>query len=103
MTIVDHKEKDQSLAAVRVAQWKELSDNSRLQFRYPPPGQLRKKTSEDSKLFAPEVPSVDTPEDTFVLLLMEPNVVDVVDLRANERRKFTIVSPEEWEEAYINP
>lgn len=103
MTIIDHEEKDPFLAATRVAQWKELSDNARLQFRFPPPGQLRKKTNEDLKLFAPEAPCVNTPEDTFVLLLIKPNVVDVVDLRANERRKFTIASPEEWEETYVNP
>lgn len=38
-----------------------------------------------------------------MLLLLHPSNVDVVDLRANERRAFVLEDGGSWRDSFINP
>lgn len=102
--IIEASENDPRLVQARTDQWKALSDAARLQFRYPAPGERRSEvvTGEEDP-FKPENPSSCHPEDTFVLLLVEPHSVDMLDLMANERWMYTSREDKSWEECFLNP
>jgi pyridoxamine 5'-phosphate oxidase len=78
--------------------WHERSEGFRQSFTWPPPRQPRSKTD------AFEVPAPAEPSENFVLLLLEPRTVDVLDTRAHphERRFFSLVDGE-WQHLAVNP
>lgn len=69
----------------------------------PEPGMPRIRDGLDEKKFNPPDPSEETPVDTFALLVVYAHTVDLVDLRQNQRIKFTRIQAEQWEELEINP
>lgn len=110
--------KDQALSLARVEQWQALSNSARLQFKYPPPGELRVPslpsndgTTGDDNVeangkrdpFQPPPPSETEPEDCFVLALLKPEQVDLVDLRQNMRKRFEKGKDGRWTSWEINP
>lgn len=101
VTIVDSCESNQNLAHLRVEQWQALSDSARLQFRYPAPG--KRSTQADKHVSQPSPPLSSRPEDTFALLLLEPDTVDYVSLRSNERKLFSRERDNCWEVVELNP
>lgn len=89
MQLVTAAETDAPLAQARLEQWNALSDNARVQFWWPMPGEEEKEgvTEEERKaMFNPSLPSSSPPPpppDTFVLLLFHPVHVDHLQLRPN--------------------
>lgn len=100
-------------------QWQALSNSARLQFKYPPPGEPRVSSSSPSDTgtangnsveqnekgdpYQPPPPSETEPEDCFVLVLLKPEQVDLVDLRQNMRKRFERGKDGRWSSWEINP
>lgn len=103
ITCVDAHEISPELKQARIDQWRGLSDAARVQFRYPPPGETRRVPADGSDPYLPEAPCRETPEPTFALLLLEPNTVDIVNLRENQRTLHRRLEGQCWEETAINP
>lgn len=69
----------------------------------PEPGMPRLRDELDEKRFNPPDPSEETPVDTFALVVVYAHTVDLLDLRENQRIKFTRNQDGQWEELEINP
>ena len=88
------------LEAARQQAWQDLSDNARIQFGWPHPGEGRSPTT----LF--EVAPLDPilPPDTFCLLLLDPQTVDHLELRGDpQQRTYYIYQDGDWATSNINP
>ncbi|CAM9705779.1 unnamed protein product, partial [Heterosigma akashiwo] len=109
LKLIKFDEADPKLAKARVVQWKTLSDNARIQFSWPFPGQERVEHEDDEADFNPPPPDSDVPEDTFCLLLLEPNSIDHLQLKLNPQLrsryslKEAVAEESEWEYMRTNP
>lgn len=91
---------DSGLETARQQAWQGLSDNARIQFGWPQPGEGRSPTT--SFEVAPLDPNM--PPDTFCLLLLDPQTVDHLELRGDpQQRTHYTYQDGEWETANINP
>lgn len=61
------------------------------------------KRDEEHDPFHPAPPSETEPEECFVLMVLQPEQVDVVDLRQNSRRRFERAKDGLWSACEINP
>jgi pyridoxamine 5'-phosphate oxidase len=90
------------LQVARIKMWQNLSDAARLQFVWPDPGEVRLQTSE---AFTSPAPNSQQPVDNFCLLLLEPMLVDHLQLRGEpqNRRLYQVNENQEWLVKDINP
>ncbi|TAF49786.1 MAG: pyridoxamine 5'-phosphate oxidase, partial [Oscillatoriales cyanobacterium] len=95
-----------TLQAARRNLWHNLSDNARSGFAWPEPGADRVDHTDhaDSSAFDVEAPTPTVPLDTFALLLLEPDRVDLLELRGNpQQRQIFTRSANGWEQREVNP
>lgn len=98
--LVDFEEQDSGLIHARIDQWRALSDSARQQFCLAAPG--KEIYTETSDIPSHVKLSYTDPHPSFVLMLLEPTTVDVVDLRASSRRMF-LRGLQKWSDYYVNP
>ncbi|CAG9461286.1 unnamed protein product [Pedinophyceae sp. YPF-701] len=103
LTIVGGGEAPEELAKARVRAWKALSDGARKQFCWPHPGLPRESAATDPFDDPPNVPAQDEePAEMFCLMTLEPEVVDHLSLRSNERYLHSLKDGV-WDKAFVNP
>lgn len=87
--------------AVRQAVWEGLSENSKQQFVWPPPGEPR--TSEGFEFVADL--NYQPPPDTFVVLVFEPDAVDHLELRGEPQNRYWYwrLPDHSWKMQAVNP
>ena len=95
---------DPGFRDARIGMWAELSVPSRLTFSWPEPGAPRA----DSSRFRVAAADPDHPSDTFGLLLLEPERVDHLDLRASPHERILYRRapgdfPATWDASNVNP
>lgn len=101
--LVDHHCQEHVLMKEREKQWREMSENGKQGFRGGPPGEpLDEKEKEDGGSDGKEELKNDKVEECFVLMLMQPVCVDVVDLRSGTRVKHE-KRHQRWVESEVNP
>jgi pyridoxamine 5'-phosphate oxidase len=81
--------------------WQSLSDQARVQFVWPNPGQPR--VTEDG--FASIAPDAIKPPSNFRLLLLEPTQVDHLELRGNPQNRYLYIYEKDgqWSAQEVNP
>lgn len=84
LTLVPANCPDAELLAARQRLWQSLSDPARTQFAWADPGQPR----HDDTGFAVPPPDPTTPLPTFCLLLLDPDLVDHLELRGNPQNRW---------------
>jgi len=96
---------NENLVQAREQLWQSLSDQARIQFAWPNPGQSR---SEDG--FAPIAPDAIKPLSNFRLLLLEPTQVDHLELRGNPQNRYLYIYDKniydknyQWSVQEVNP
>lgn len=100
LTLVGADHPDAVLRQARQATWKDLSDNTRLQFTWPHPGENRADTS-DFTLPAPD-PDIASPN--FCLLLLEPTQVDHLELQGEPQNRWIyFLDRVHWSTQAVNP
>ena len=92
---------DRPWQKVRSHLWQELSDNARIQFAWPHPGQSRAETD----AFQIEPPDKTQPLPHFCALLLHPNVVDHLELRGEPQNRWHYERDKtsEWQQKAVNP
>lgn len=103
LTLVHSECPDPDLLAARQTQWRNLSDNARLQFAWAHPGQPRTDTA-----FDPPPPDPQQPLPNFCLLLLAPTQVDHLQLRGEPQNRYRYWQDEAidqhlWSVQEINP
>lgn len=92
---------NQAQQQARVNLWQQLSDNARLQFTWPHPGQPRADQTEFTDIPAPDETR---PPDNFGLVLLNPTAVDHLQLRGEpQNRDRYFLSGADWQVEAVNP
>ncbi len=101
LILVNCESSDLELQAARQQVWANLSENARSGFAWPSPG--RERSPLESFQVSP--PDAKTPLDTFCLLLLEPHVVDFLQLRGEPQNRwiYTCQSNGDWIGRDVNP
>ena len=100
LELVDSRTADPEKIDLRNAVWRSLSDESRVTFSWPPPGEKLA----DLALFSVEVPNAFEPLDNFVLFIHRPMEVEMLDLRMKPHRRLLSARTEAgWGLHPINP
>lgn len=106
LTLVGTDHPDPTLRQARQVIWENLSDNARLQFSWPHPGETRA----DATAFTPPAPepgrcaSRSTPLPNFNLLLLEPMQVDYLKLRGEPQNRWIYsFDHSHWSTQAVNP
>lgn len=81
--------------------WEELSEAARLQFAWPHPGDSRAEVS----AFEPPAPDPTQPLLNFCLLLLEPEMVDHLELRGEPQNRWLYLRGfnQSWSAQAVNP
>ncbi|MEM9215060.1 MAG: pyridoxamine 5'-phosphate oxidase family protein [Cyanobacteria bacterium P01_F01_bin.150] len=92
---------DLPLQAVRSHLWQSLSDNARIQFAWPQPGQARAGAA----AFQPDVPDKMQPISNFCALLLQPSFVEHLELRGDpqNRQHYYLDEHSQWQQKSVNP
>ncbi|MBD2136694.1 pyridoxamine 5'-phosphate oxidase family protein [Anabaena sp. FACHB-1237] len=92
----------ENLQAARIKMWQELSNAARVQFIWPQPGDVRVRTPE---AFTQLVTSSIEPVENFCLLLLEPTLVDHLELRGEPQNRsiYQIDETQSWYYQEVNP
>lgn len=92
---------DAPLQEVRSHLWQALSDNARIQFAWPHPGQDRA----ESTAFQPDTPDGSRPLPNFCGLLLHPSAVDHLELRGEPQNRWHYELDENavWQQRAVNP
>ncbi len=90
---------DMALQQARQASWQQLSEAARLQFAWDNPGKPR---AEDAN-FAPPPPDPEKPLANFCLLLLEPILVDYLNLVGNPQNRYIYCRDDGWSVKEVNP
>ena len=101
LTLVRENYSDSQMQKARQMSWQELSDAARVQFSWPHPGKLRG----DTEVFQPLAPNSRSPLSNFGLLLLEPEQVDILELRGepHNRSIYRLDGDGNWLVEAINP
>lgn len=91
-----------TLQFARQQAWQKLSDSARLQFAWPHPG---KERVENSEAFSPPKPSEKEPLTNFCLLLLNPEKVDILQLKGEPQNRYIYLrQPDQtWTTRSVNP
>lgn len=103
MNLVGATHPDPELQTARSILWQELSDKARQQFLWPHPGTERAGGDACATAFSPTDPT--KPEEHFCLLLLEPVMVDRLELTGDPHNRWIYSrSPDLlWSTKAINP
>ncbi len=97
LTLFDANSESQS---ARQQLWQDLSDNARLQFAWPNPGQPRSEAT----AFAPANLDPIQPPANFCLILLDPIQVDHLELRGEPQNRWLYrLEDQAWSKQEINP
>ena len=101
LTLVRENYPDRELQKARQNSWQELSDAARVQFSWPYPGKLRG----DAEAFQPPAPDPIQPLSNFCLLLLEPEQVDILELRGEPQNRslYRLDGDGNWSMEEVNP
>jgi len=101
LILIDTNYPDPELQKARHSTWQDLSDNARLQFAWPDPGEPRAKR----EVFSPPPPNPATPLPNFCLLLLDPSQVDHLELRGDPQNRWLHLRCESqiWSTVAVNP
>ena len=101
MIIIDVNYQDSELLKIRESTWQDLSDNARIQFTWPHPGESR----DNQEAFSSQQPDENKPLDDFCLLLFEPEKVDHLRLRGEPQNRTIYIRNEagSWDITEVNP
>ncbi|MGD1875170.1 MAG: Npun_F5749 family FMN-dependent PPOX-type flavoprotein [Mastigocoleus sp.] len=101
LILVNQQEIDTELQKVRKTTWQEISDNARVQFAWPHPGEDRAQKA----AFSPPLPDKEEPLKNFCLLLVEPREVEHLQLRGEPQNRTLYVLDERgnWLVKEVNP
>ncbi|MEO0687924.1 MAG: pyridoxamine 5'-phosphate oxidase, partial [Cyanobacteria bacterium J06649_11] len=101
MIIIDANYQDSELLKIRESTWQDLSDNARIQFAWPHPGESRA----NQEAFSPPQPDENKPLDDFCLLLFEPEKVDHLRLRGEPQNRTIYIKnkADTWDITEVNP
>lgn len=99
--IIDTNYQDSELLKARESTWQDLSDNARIQFAWPHPGESR----DNPEAFTPPQPVESKPLDSFCLLLFEPVKVDHLRLKGEPQNRTIYIRNETaiWDINEVNP
>lgn len=111
VTVVDEKHTNETLQRSRLSAWKNMSDPGRQQFLWPHPGlprivdDINDSSDAQGHSFDAAPPSKDDPvANPFCLCIVDVTEVDHLNLKSNERRRWTLeTNSQEWVEEYVNP
>ncbi|WP_460207190.1 Npun_F5749 family FMN-dependent PPOX-type flavoprotein [Scytonema sp. NUACC21] len=101
LVLVDANHPEPEMQKARQITWQEISDNARLQFAWPVPGESRANT----EAFSPLLPDSTLPLSNFCLLLLDPVKVDRLELRGDPQNRWWYLRDEykAWSVAEVNP
>jgi pyridoxamine 5'-phosphate oxidase len=101
LTLIDANHPNPELQKARQLTWQEISDNARLQFSWPYPGESRALP----EAFSPPAPHATSPLDNFCLLLLDPVKVDHLELRGEPQNRWCYLRDDSqtWSTVAINP
>ncbi|MBR8838055.1 MAG: pyridoxamine 5'-phosphate oxidase family protein [Stigonema ocellatum SAG 48.90 = DSM 106950] len=101
LTLIDANYPDPQLQKARQSTWQELSDNARLQFAWPHPGDTRA----NSDSFSPPKSDPTSSPPSFCLLLLDPVKVDHLELRGDPQNRWIHLRSESqvWSTMAVNP
>ncbi len=101
VSLVGSNTSDRTLQEARKAVWRAMSDESRLTYTWPDPGQPRVALAP----FPTQVPDGQEPVAHFALLVLEPREVDHLELNGNpqHRWRYTRDAHNRWSGVEINP
>lgn len=109
MTLVGATHPDPELQTARCSLWQELSDKARQQFLWPHPGTAKANADAFLPLAMSEVEPSPTdpaePEDHFCLLLLDPVMVDRLELTGDRHKRWIYLRSQDrvWSAKAINP
>ncbi|CAN8062040.1 unnamed protein product [Agarophyton chilense] len=97
---IRNDEQDADLINVRSELWRELLPPARQHYATLHPGHpLEKNFSAEQEA---QVVNSENPVECFAVLMLRPERVDVVDLRANNRRLYELNDDHSWAERFVN-
>ena len=101
LTLISSDTPDPLLQTVRQTLWHSLSNNARLQFAWPHPGQDRAEVES----FQPSPPNPIDPLPNFCVLLLKTIQVDHLELRGQPQNRwlYQLDQTEKWTQREINP
>ncbi len=101
LTLIDANYPHPELQQARQSTWQDLSDNARVQFSWPHPGE----TKANSEAFSPPPPDPANPLTNFCLLLLDPLKVDHLELRGDPQNRWLYLRSESqvWSTIGVNP
>lgn len=76
---------DLELQKARQIAWQDLSDAARMQFTWPKPGQPK---NANTASFIPSLPDIHKPLVNFCLLLLEPEIIDYLELTGEPHNRI---------------
>lgn len=99
-TCIHENTEDSFLLSKRTQLWQQLSDATRQQFTWP-----ACLVERDRNPFPQTVPHRDSPLPNFVLLLLDPIEVDLLDLRESppQRSHYRLETEGDWSKRSLNP
>ena len=99
--IINSNHQESELQRVRESTWQDLSDNARIQFAWPHPGESRA----NPEAFSPQQPDENKPLDNFCLLLFEPVKVEHLRLRGEPQNRTIYIKDKigNWDIKEVNP
>mmetsp|Transcript_6886 Transcript_6886/g.10818 ORF Transcript_6886/g.10818 Transcript_6886/m.10818 type:complete len:203 (-) Transcript_6886:300-908(-) len=98
---VDHTTPNELLQVERKAQWAQLSENARAQFAWPASGTPKS----DSSMFVVQALDENITLETFVLLILNPANVDLLQLKSSPQNRFLYAKDtgSDWIQHSVNP
>ncbi|MBD2090791.1 pyridoxamine 5'-phosphate oxidase family protein [Microcoleus sp. FACHB-1515] len=101
LSLIAADEPNETLRKARQTMWQNLSDAARLQFVWPPSGEVRSPNAN----FSPNPPDAIEPPCNFCLLLLDPTQVDHLELRGDPQNRYKYDKAEdgEWHKIEVNP
>ncbi|MBE9222724.1 pyridoxamine 5'-phosphate oxidase family protein [Cyanobacterium stanieri LEGE 03274] len=97
--IITYQENNKNMSHARQQAWEKLSDNAKIQFTWPTPGE------KVIKEYHTATDSLEQPLDTFCLLILKPQKVDHLQLKGNpqNRYRYHLDEKNNWVITAINP
>jgi pyridoxamine 5'-phosphate oxidase len=101
LALIDSNSTEPTMQKARQITWQDISDNARIQFAWPHPGDIRA----NPESFSPAQPDPTHPLPNFCLLLLDPVQVDHLELRGEPQNRWSYVRDEshKWSTIAINP
>ncbi len=91
-----------TLQNARQAAWQNLSQGAKLQFFWPSP---KKERCQEKEAFFANLPNENQPVDNFYLILLEPYLVDILQLKGEPQNRYlyTLQENGNWLTKEVNP